>query len=378
MIIIYLILVFFLSIYSFSQVDLNLNLAKNEAYLWFENQMKYLGYFNRNLSFWIFLTLSLILIILYGVMILKNKFPIGPQPRNYYLLFLIFYLISYPAFLSYDIFNYFFDARIVVKYHENPYLFSAQRYIFDEWLRFMRWTHRTYPYGPVWLFLTIVPIFLGFGHLVPTIFFFKIFNLLIFLGCIKLIKLISGEKNNWLVFALHPIVIYDFLISMHNESLMLFFLLASIYFLIKKQNWPAIVFLALSVGVKFVTLAFLPIFLFLWWRRIDVKKNLPLILRVGWMLMIITLIPVFLQREIYSWYFILPLGLMVILPGKLEKAVMIILSLLILRYAPFILIGEYNKTTLDWQNWISYLVLSLIVVAIVTNYFLKRIYFKKR
>jgi hypothetical protein len=251
-----------------------------------------------------------------------------------------------------------------VKYHENPYFFPAQRYVFDEWLRFMRWTHRVYPYGPIWLLLTIVPVALGFGRLVPTIFFFKIFNLLIFLGCIKLIKKISGTKNNWLLFALHPIVIYDFLISMHNEGLMLFFLLASIYFLIKKRNWFASIFLALSIGVKFVTAAFLPVYLFLWWRKTDVKKNLPAILRMGWMLMIISLIPVFLQREIYSWYFILPLGLMVILPGKLEKIVLFILSFLILRDAPFILIGEYNQTVLSWQTGISLSVLGMMVLVV--------------
>jgi hypothetical protein len=377
MIILYLVLTFFLSIYSFGQVDLNLNLSKNEIYLWFENQMKYLGYYQRNLSFWIFLSLSLILIILYGIMIFKNKFLKVSHPRAFYFLFFIFYLISYPAFLSYDIFNYFFDARIVIKYRENPYLFSAQRYVFDEWLRFMRWTHRTYPYGPVWILLTLVPVFLGFGKLVPTIFFFKIFNLLIFLGCIKLIKLISGSKNSWLLFALHPIVIYDFLVSMHNESLMLFFLLASIYFLIKKRNWWTIIFLLLSAGVKFVTAALLPVYLFLWWRKIDVRKNLPTILRVSWILMIVALVPVFLQREIYSWYFILPIGLMVICPGKLEKAALFVLSFLILRYTPFILIGEYNKQVLDWQNWISYVALSLIGIAVTINY-LKRINFQKR
>ncbi len=387
MIIFYLVLAFFLSIYSFSQVDLNLNLSRNEAYLWFENQMKYLGYYQRNLSFWIFLTLSLILIILYGVMILKNKFPADSHPRKFYVLFLIFYLISYPAFLSYDIFNYFFDARIVIKYHENPYLFSAQRYIFDEWLRFMRWTHRTYPYGPVWILFTLVPVFLGIGRLVPTIFFFKIFNLLIFLGCIKLIKLISGGKNSWWLFALHPIVIYDFLISMHNESLMLFFLLASIYFFKNDKKWPSIIFLLLSVGVKYLTIIFLPLYIFYWFistrhpERSEGSRfhSLKTVINLGLVIYFVALIFVAAQREFYSWYFIIPVGLLTLNLTKLNRVFLFILSFLILRYTPFILIGEYNQTVLSWQTGISLAVLGIMVLIIITTVamsFLHRIFLR--
>jgi len=65
-------------------------------------------------------------------------------------------LFSYP-FLSHDLFNYLFDAKIVTFYHQNPYILKALDFPSDPWLRFMHWTHRTYPYGPSFLFLTLVP-----------------------------------------------------------------------------------------------------------------------------------------------------------------------------------------------------------------------------
>ncbi len=181
---------------------------------------------------------------------------------------MISYFFAYPAFLSYDVFNYFFDAKIVTKYYQNPYFHSALEYRFDTWLRFMRWTHRTYPYGPLWLLATIIPIFLGFDKLILTIFTFKIFNLIIFLGCLKMMQLIlkkMKKPTSWMwAFVLNPITIYDFLISMHNESLMLFFLLASFYYLIQnektfiKKYFLPVFFLFLSVSVKYVTIIFLP------------------------------------------------------------------------------------------------------------------------
>ena len=57
---------------------------------------------------------------------------------------------SYVAF-SYDLFNYIFDAKIITFYHQNPYFHKALDYPGDPMLSFMRWTHRVYPYGPIWL-----------------------------------------------------------------------------------------------------------------------------------------------------------------------------------------------------------------------------------
>jgi len=374
-----------LTIFSYSQVDLNLNLSKNETYLLFENQMKQLGFYNRPFSFWIFVFLSTILIILYlGILIkiLKNKNNILPKLSPFYLLPLTFYLFAYPAFLSYDIFNYLFDAKILTKYYQNPYFHFALQYKFDTWTRFMRWTTRVYPYGPIWLLLTIIPVFLGFDKLVLTIFTFKIFNLAIFLGCIKIMQLILKKiekPTSWVyAFALNPIIIYDFLISMHNESLMLLFLLISIYFFVGddlrvvpqesiRSRVLCIFFLLLSIGVKYLTVVFLPIYIILWLLKIKPTEKSNALIKISPIISLLSLIPLIVMRESYSWYFVISIALLALNLNKKTAAILIVLSFLIFRYSPFILIGEYNKVVLFWQNWISYVVLGVVLFIFIAG-----------
>jgi hypothetical protein len=405
MIFLYLFLFSILSIYTFSQVDLNLNLSQNSSWLLFENQMKYLGFYNRPLSFWIFVILSLTLIILYSVILVKILKKNYVLRITYYVLLIPFFLyfFAYPAFLSYDIFNYLFDAKILTKYYQNPYFHFALQYKFDTWTRFMRWTTRTYPYGPIWLLLTAVPVFLGFDKLVLTILTFKIFNLAVFMGCLKIMQLILKKINKpveWIyAFALNPVIIYDFLISMHNESLMLLFLLMSIYFfvgddlMVVPQNFArnrilSLIFLALSIGVKYMTAIFFPIYVAIWlyewyhacpsealakegrsseglnlkfFSKIFRSQNpFTLLINLGTFIYFLAIIFLASTREFYSWYFIVPIALLVLNFSKTKAIVLIVLSFLILRYSPFILIGEYNKTVIFWQNWISYAVMGII------------------
>jgi hypothetical protein len=397
MIFIYLTLFVFLSFYSFSQVDLNLNLSQNSNWLLFENQMKQLGFYNRPLSFWIFITISICLIILYSIVLYKifnNKLPI--LNSRFAILFVALYFLAYPAFLSYDIYNYLFDAKIVTKYYQNPYFHYALQYKFDTWTRFMRWTTRVYPYGPIWLLFTIIPVFLGFDKLVLTIFTFKIFNLLVFLGCLKMMQLILkkiGKPGNWIwAFALNPIIIYDFLISMHNESLMLFFLLASIYFFIAEgdiQVVPknlfryrlfAIFFLLLSIGVKYLTVVFLPIYIFIWilHRHPERSEGSSLLIKFSPLISLLSLIPLIVLREAYSWYFIIPVALLVLNFSKAKALMLIVLSFLILRYSPFILIGEYNKVVVFWQSWISYIVMGAITAIFMFEMTLNSLILKRK
>jgi hypothetical protein len=388
-IILYLLIFFALSIFSFSQVDLNLNLSQNSTWLLFENQMKQLGFYNRPLSFWIFISVSILLIIFYSIVLLKIlKGQRVIRNTKYVILFIVPYLLVYPAFLSYDIFNYLFDAKIVTKYYQNPYFHYALQYKFDTWTRFMRWTTRVYPYGPIWLLLTIIPVFLGFDKLVLTIFSFKIFNLVVFLGCLKMMQLILkkiGKPENWIwAFALNPIIIYDFLISMHNESLMLFFLLVSFYYFIigtglrpVRYRFLSLFFLLLSIGVKYITIVFLPIYIFIW---IFYRHSCSLschsreggnpglfLLMISPFISLISLIPLLVIREAYSWYFIIPVAILVLNFSKTKALMLVVLSFLILRYSPFVLIGEYNKVVVYWQNWISYVALGAVVFIFIVE-----------
>ena len=108
--------------YSFTQVDLNLTLIKHPFINQIIKSFQYLGYFQRPLSTIIFLLLLLLLFLLYfSFMALAKK---GNLSRREFWLVIIctsvILLFSYPAF-SYDIFNYMFDAKTIVIYHQSPW-----------------------------------------------------------------------------------------------------------------------------------------------------------------------------------------------------------------------------------------------------------------
>jgi len=115
----------------------------------------------------------------------------------------------------------------------------------------MHWTHRTYPYGPIFLILSLVPSFLGFGKFTLTFILFKA----TFIGLyIISVVLLSRLNKKWAVmFATHPLIIIEGLVSSHNDMVALSFAIIGIYFLYKNKNkWGRILFL-LSLGIKYLS-----------------------------------------------------------------------------------------------------------------------------
>src|SRR3989344_5619935 len=162
-----LLLYVFIWIYSFTQVDLNLTLVSNQFAVSFISLLQRLGYYQRSASTFAYLLLIGLLFsfFIYNLW-LFYKAKIGFK----YLVFssilnTVLLIFSYP-FLSADIFNYLFDAKIILKYHTSPYTHKPLDFPLDDWLRFMRWTHRYSPYGPLWLFLSLIPAVLGFGKFI--------------------------------------------------------------------------------------------------------------------------------------------------------------------------------------------------------------------
>lgn len=320
MIFAYLFTLLFLALYSYSQIDLNLTIFQNPLFLSFQKAMIQLGYFQRPISAAIFLMLVAVLFVLY-LTILRQK------QRNLKLLIsgiVIISLISYP-FLSHDFFNYLFDARILVHYHQNPYFFKALDFPNDLWLRFMHWTHRTYPYGPVWLALTAIPSFLGSNKFVLTAVNFKILFILFYLGNIFLLRKL---KANVLFFATSPYVLIESLFSPHIDSAMTFFMLLAIYLSISHQKILSAISLLFSAGTKFLTIILAPLVF---------KPNIKL----GFFLMLFILIPVIAQREFYPWYFLPAFSLAVMLKNRTIQILASGLSVgLVLRYLPFLYFGQ--------------------------------------
>lgn len=283
-----------LFLYSFTQIDLGLTLTRVSFWQVIQRQFQYIGYFNRPLSTYIYLGLLLFLFGFY-FLLLKAVRKGWLTPKQIWRLILVTALIlwvSYNAF-SYDLFNYIFDAKIVTFYHKNPYQHKALDFPGDPMLGFMHWTHRYYPYGPLWLVFTVPLSFLGFQKLLPTMFLFKGLGLVGYLGSAWfiyqiLLKTKPKIKSIGLaIFAFNPLVIIESLVSAHNDILMMMLALGGFWFLIKRRYFFAWLMLFLSIGVKFATGLLLPVFLLAGFYRWQKRKiNWEKIWLVSFLLMI--------------------------------------------------------------------------------------------
>ena len=219
------------TIYSYTQVDLNLTLSSNPIYQTVQRQFTQIGYFNRPQSTTMFLLLIGLLVISYWLLVKKHDVWKISEKQIWTLILgsSLILTLSYPA-LAHDIFNYMFDARTVVKYGQNPYFTTPLNFPNDDWIRFMRWTHVGSVYPPGWLITSIPFYLLGFGKFTLTLLSFKLLGLISFLLSSWLMLKIAGRRA-WILWSFNPMVLIESLSSVHNEISMVFFTLLGFYFM---------------------------------------------------------------------------------------------------------------------------------------------------
>lgn len=349
----YLLIIFCLFLYSFTQVDLGLTLTRWP--LWQETIQKFfqhIGYFNRPLSTILYISIIFLLFCFYALFIKRAKDREISRKELWGVIILtsIILTFSYNAF-SYDLFNYVFDAKIVTFYHQNPYLQKALDYRGDPMLGFMHWTHRTYPYGPVWLALTIPLSYLGMKIFLVTLILFKLLAAVCFVGTTyyigKILQKISPENelSGIVLFALNPLVIIESLVSAHIDIVMMFFVVFSFYLFIHKRYIFSFLIFCISVGIKFATIFAVPA-LILYWLTKRQKQNLDWE-RISLSLTLLMIIPVVLAsiRTTYQpWYLlnVLPFAALVSRKFYIVIPSFIISLFSLFEYVPFLYLGNWD------------------------------------
>lgn len=358
----YLLLILFLTIYSYVLVDPNITFINNHLWTVARNILVNFGYYQRDISS-IFFVFIIIFLFIFHYLAVKHYKKINLFAIIIALSFLT--ILSYP-FLSHDFFNYLFDAKIVTFYHQNPYLMRALDFPNDPWIRFMHWTHRTYPYGPTFLLITLIPSFLSFGKFILDFIFFKITFFVFFTLAVYLLNKLN--KKWAIIFATNPLVIMEGLINAHNDLIEVSLAIIGIYFLYKKKGGFWILgrlVLLVSSGIKYITLPL--IFL--------VKDNrhwffLNSLIFIGLLLILGYLS---LKFEVQPWYF---LALFALLPfyEKLILNLNIFFAGLLFSYYPYIRFGDWGRkgnVTIKHDIIIIFLVINIVVL------FLRFVFFKK-
>lgn len=346
--------------YSYSQVDLNLTLNQHPLYLSFQKHLTSLGYFHRPLSALIYLSLIFLLFTSYLFFVLAEG-GLGAG-RVWTLIFLTAFLLwfSYNAF-SYDLFNYIFDARILTFYHKNPYKFKALDFPNDPMLRFMHWVHRTYPYGPVWLLVTIPLSILGRQKFLPTMFLFKGVAIASYLSsCWLVFKILQRTSprrviRGLVIFALNPLVIIESLVSAHNDIFMIALALLAFLFLLEKKLFLTWLFFLCAGGVKFATFFLFPPYLLVTFAHLRGKQiDWSKIYLSSFFLLSIAVLFAVKRSELQPWYLLYPLSFL----PFLRSFPLFVLSLAfsfsaLLRYLPFLALGYWDPPVPTLKFWLT-------------------------
>ncbi len=407
LLIIYLFLILLWTIFSFVLTDPNLILINNRSYVDWQQFLWQNILPNNCLRVGIYLTLIVALIInyLYLIKFWPKKIKFSDKKIIITLLILIsVLLISYNA-LSHDVFNYIFNARILIKYGANPHHVTAMSFADDPWLRFMHNIHTPAPYGQAWTIISIIPYILGLNKFLLTWLNFKVFAFLgMALAYFCLNKLLNKQDDKSFKIALlflNPLILLETVSNAHNDWWMMWPVLAS-FLLIKKfiqekkKNYCwliAIVLLMIfSILTKFASLLTVPLLVYyLFKNQVEnwaifknnfLKKIKNVIDQYFWDLLSLTFfLPLVTQRSqrFLTWYLIWPMTFLPLLKSKCWRNTLLIFSFSALLsyvvdiiYVPWLYFDRSLPNLLLLKQiilWLPALVynLSTLVVIIVKN-----------
>lgn len=349
----YLILTIALFLYSYTQVDLNLTLSQASIFQTIQKSFQYIGYYQRPLSTGLYVGIvsALFAAYFFTLRLIRRGKMNEKQLWKIIGVTVAILVLSYPAALSYDFFNYMFTAKSVVVYHKNPYdVIPIQFAPVDPWLNFMRWTHLPSAYTPLWIGLTIPAYLAGFGFFLTIMWSIKalvaFFHIATIVGIGKVLGKVEPKMKalGMAIFALNPLIIIEDLVSSHNDVVMMAFGVWALYFLLEKKQMTSWLMWALSVAAKMMTIVLAPVLVLAALAKTK-WREWALILMVAGLLAVVS------QREFLPWYWVWIMPFVGLLPSK-RKVTMLAgaVSLgLLLRYGPYLYLGNYNPPVLQWR-----------------------------
>lgn len=338
----YAVTLFVFLVFSYSFVDYNFFYLKN-LYTGFSTN-------NREIATSIYIAFILFLFVFYFLflyLIRQKKLNMG-HLKQLVGISLVTLLFSYPAMLSYDIFNYTTTAKVTFLYGENPYIVMPIEFIGDSSLSYTRAANKIALYGPIWIILSGIPYILGFGNFLIALLNLKLLISLFYIGCLYLIWKLSKNIIAISIFALNPLILVETLTSSHNDIAMMFFALFSFFLLLKKKLFLGAIFLTISILVKYATLFLAPVFIYVVIKTVKKEQiDREKVFTASAIFMgVIFLLSAF-REEIYPWYAIWFLIFTALMPNKkiILYASLIFSFSLLLRYVPVIYTGSYSGYT---------------------------------
>jgi hypothetical protein len=298
----------------------------------------------------IFYGVLIIALFVNYLLILKNwqKFNLNHK-KNFWQFFIIVSLpliVSYNA-LSYDLFNYIFNAKMVVEFGANPHLQTAMDFPDEPMLRFMNNIHTPAPYGYGWTGLSILPYLLGMNKFFSTFLAFKLFAFISLVLTLLIMEKLANKTDykKLAMLYLNPLLLIEVLSSAHNDLWMLAPALLAIYLVtnLEKQKllktFFIIILMTLSISIKYATIALLPFFFYFFWqKKLDKIIRLPINAYIFDLMSLALFLPLLTERSRYflPWYLIWSLVFIPLLKSNFLKNLLLVFSFSsLLRYLPW-------------------------------------------
>lgn len=381
-------------VFSYGYVDLNLTLSSNPTILSIIKNLQFLAYYQRPLAttaYTIFLLVWFGLFVLLIYWFFKNKLSLKFLKLSM-LSSVAVLLFAYP-YLSSDLFNYMFDAKIIATYHQNPYTTRPMDIQGDDWLRFMRWVHRYSPYGPLWLLYSLVPTIVGLGKFVLTLFAFKLaiglFQLINTWLVYKILVRVNSKKAllGAAIYGLNPLFLIEGVANAHNDVVIATCFLATIYFAVEQKKILSFASLAGGVFIKYIPILIFP-WLLLYNRRPANNFNKLVIASFVTMALFTFIYSSFkitvpfvssgsTQVQFQPWYLFWSLPFLALLPNFFTFTIILAVSFFSsLRYLPYLYYGDWSQPgTLQYLKIVVAVGLIFVIIISTIKYgqkFLKK------
>ncbi|MFT4245272.1 MAG: polyprenol phosphomannose-dependent alpha 1,6 mannosyltransferase MptB [Micrococcaceae bacterium] len=211
-------------------------------------------------------------------------------------------VFTFPMF-SRDMYAYIAQGRLAQS-GLNPYSTGASS--IPGWLYIgadPTWSESRTPYGPLWIFMAEIIVRITGER--PEI-AIPLLRILAVAGVVMIVHFLpkAAELNGhrpakalWFA-AMSPLFLLQFIVSGHNDSLMMGFLIAGVYFMLIDKPVKGLLLLALSISVKPITIIAIPFFGLIW-----AKGHVGWLERIKYwtMSLIISMAPVALLGAVLGW-----------------------------------------------------------------------------
>lgn len=185
--------------------------------------------------------------------------------------------LLYPAG-ALDVYYYAANLKLYFFYGANPYITGFIAYPQDSFYQFMIAPQQLFPYGPVFLLFSGLPlIFTGVQDIQAVVIGLKLLNVTLLLAIAYLLYRYHKERQVGLLavffFVANPLVLFEALGNAHNDLMLTFFLVLAVVSLNKQSVLSGVWFMA-SMLIKVFTIALAPLLLYQMKLQLGIKKTL--------------------------------------------------------------------------------------------------------